>query len=323
MKAACLAPLFAAALAIGAPAPKAAAPAALTAARKAAVLKEVEPVIKALFAAAEKLEVEAATALFADVPEFRYAGPDGKSFSHAELKKLAAEVWGGFARQALPIRSARTLVLAEDLVLYAWDGSNDMIAKDGAVLRADPMAGSYLFRKAGGAWKCIHAHESGPDFQPVKPEPKAGAQGLPELTPEQRWRQMGYQGHWAMVAFLLSQKEAGRTAEQAGAWMAKVYGPTWAKEMRPRDMMQALYRNTLMWPKGEFELLEDSPDLARFRTSRPWVGYFGKEGAAYGARAEDIDASMGSFLAAVARERGMTLEWKVDGDRCAWTVRKP
>lgn len=164
-----LAPLFTAALLVGAPAPRAAAAPALTEAQKAAVTREMEAVVKALWDAAEKLDFDKALAFFADVPDFRYATQDGKTFTRAELRKAAEEMWGGFARQAIPLRKAKILVLAPDLALYAWEGSNDMIQKDGAILRADPVAGSYLFRKLGGTWKCIHIHESGPDFKPVKP----------------------------------------------------------------------------------------------------------------------------------------------------------
>ena len=164
-----LAPLFAAALLVSAPAATAAAAPSLTEANKAAIAKDFEPFIKGLWAAALKLDVDGALSFFADIQDFRYATQDGKTYTRGEVKKVAEEMWGGFSHQTVVFRKEKSLVLAKDLVLYTWEGSNDMIQKDGAIFRSDPAAGSYLFRKIGSTWKCIHMHESGPDFKPVKP----------------------------------------------------------------------------------------------------------------------------------------------------------
>lgn len=59
-------------------------------------------------------------------------------------------------------------MLTPDAALYCWQGSNDMTQKDGPVVRADPMAGTYLLRKVGNAWKGAYFHESSIPMAPLK-----------------------------------------------------------------------------------------------------------------------------------------------------------
>jgi hypothetical protein len=142
----------------------------LTDAQKAAISQEVVQAVKPLFAAAEKLDVDGLMKLCEDGPDLAFAMSDGKTFKGPELRQATADVFKLFSSQKLVTKSERVMVLGPDTALYLWTGCNDMVQKDGAVLRSDPYAATYLYRKVGNEWKFAYGHESGLPWAPVKTE---------------------------------------------------------------------------------------------------------------------------------------------------------
>lgn len=140
----------------------------LSAGDMAKIRKEVEPMLMAFLAAAERLDAAGTMGFCLDSPDFRFLLPDGRAMGYAESKKAMGEVFSAFAAQKIPTRQLDTYVLGPDLALCAWGGGDDLIQKDGTVLRSDPFAGTYLFKKVSGVWKIIYCHESGNPFAPVK-----------------------------------------------------------------------------------------------------------------------------------------------------------
>jgi hypothetical protein len=150
-------------------------PAQLTAAERAAIRDEVMATVKAVFAAAESLDMEAGERMALDGPEFFYLMPDGKVLSLAELLEIGKEMIASLSGQKLITQQDHLIVLGRDAALYVWQGRNDLVQKDGTVLRADPYAATYLFRRVDGVWKFAYAHESGLPYQPVQPDAAAPA----------------------------------------------------------------------------------------------------------------------------------------------------
>ena len=150
-------------------------PAPLTAAEQAAIRDEVMATVKALFAAAESLDMEAGKRLVIDGPEFFYVMPDGAVLSLAELMKYGSEMLATLSDQVFITQKEHLIVLGRDTALYVWQGRNARTQKDGTVVRSDPYAATYLLRKVDGVWKLAYAHESGLPYQPVKPEGAAPA----------------------------------------------------------------------------------------------------------------------------------------------------
>jgi len=140
----------------------------LTEAQKATIRQEVLQAMKPIWTACEKMD-PTVMRFTQNAPEFSFATSDGKVYSHTEFSETWADMVTQFPSQKLDIRSEKVIVLAPDAALYCWQGVNDMMLKDGSVLRADPMSGAYLLRKVGGAWLGIHFQESGPAPTPVKP----------------------------------------------------------------------------------------------------------------------------------------------------------
>jgi len=150
-------------------------PAPLTEAEQAAIRDEVMPTVKAVFAVSESLDMEAGERMALDGPDFFYLMPDGKVLSLAEMMAIGRELVPSLSGQKLITQRDHLIVLGRDAALYVWQGRNDLVQKDGTVLRADPYAATYLFRRVDGVWKFAYAHESGLPYQPVQPDAAAPA----------------------------------------------------------------------------------------------------------------------------------------------------
>lgn len=141
----------------------------LTEARKAQITREVLQAMKPIWAACERIDPAVMTKYCVDSPDFAFASTDGKAYSFPEFGKAWQEIMAQFAAQKILVRHENVIVLAPDAALYCWQGANDMIQKDGIVLRADPMAGTYLFRKVGTKWLGSYFHESSLPMAPSAP----------------------------------------------------------------------------------------------------------------------------------------------------------
>ena len=142
---------------------------ALTEDQKATIRQEVLRTVKPMWAACEAMDPAVMSKFCQDGPDFGFATSDGKVHTAAEFSKIWSEMIGQFPSQKITIRSEKVIVLAPDAALYCWQGANDMVQKDGTVLRTDPMSGTYLFRKTGPTWKGTYFQESGLAPAPVKP----------------------------------------------------------------------------------------------------------------------------------------------------------
>lgn len=140
----------------------------LTEDQKATLRQEVIQAMKPVWAACEKMD-PTVMRFTQNTPDFGFATSDGKVYSHGEFSKVWGDMVSQFPSQKLDIRNEKVIVLAHDAALYCWQGVNDVMLKDGTVLRADPMSGAYLLRKVDGAWLGIHYQESGPAPTPLKP----------------------------------------------------------------------------------------------------------------------------------------------------------
>ncbi len=148
---------------------KCSAPAPLTEPQKAVIRQEVIQAMKPIWAACEQMAPDVMTKYCQDGPDFAFVITDGKAYTFAEFSKLWAEMIPQFPAQKINLRTEKVIVLAPDAALYFWQGGNDMIQKDGTVLRADPYCGTYLFRKTGHQWKAAYFHESSLPMVAVKP----------------------------------------------------------------------------------------------------------------------------------------------------------
>lgn len=145
----------------------------LTEAQQATIRAEVLQAVKPMFTAFEKVDASTVLKVSLDGPDFELLMPDGKAFTFAGFKKDGSEFFASLSGQKLVPQKEKVIVLAPDAALYLWQGRYDMTQKDGAVLRSDPYAITYLYRKVEGKWMFVYGHESGLPHQPVKAEESA------------------------------------------------------------------------------------------------------------------------------------------------------
>jgi hypothetical protein len=131
--------------------------------------------MKPVWTACEKMDPAIMTKYCLEGPDFAFVMPDGKVYSFAEFSRMWAEMIPQIPAQKINLRTEKVIVLAPDAALYFWQGGNDMIQKDGVVMRTDPYCGTYLLRKVGREWKAAYFHESSLPMAPVKPAEAAPA----------------------------------------------------------------------------------------------------------------------------------------------------
>ncbi|GLH72959.1 hypothetical protein GETHLI_14610 [Geothrix limicola] len=142
----------------------------LSEAQQAQIRAEVLQAVKPLLAAVERLDIQAMRTLSHKSPEFSFVMPDGTSYGFEEVLATAKELFANLSGQKMITQKERVLVLAPDAALYLWQGRNDVMQKDGVLLRSDPYCCTYLYRKVDGQWKFAYGHESGLPSQPVRVE---------------------------------------------------------------------------------------------------------------------------------------------------------
>lgn len=148
---------------------------------------------------------------------------------------------------------------------------------------------------------------------------------LPTYTDAQRWTRAATLQLAVLVGQLGAQKAAGLTANEAGRASAKTFGPPngWNGSDIPMRLFRGMYRNWMSHPEQRCELVEAGETEVRARCNRPYLSYFGDDGAAYGVTVEDFEASGIGFASGIAEAHGMEWHQEVDGDDLLITIRRP
>lgn len=152
---------------------------------------------------------------------------------------------------------------------------------------------------------------------PLAAQQEGQALELPELTMEQRWERTAWTLDILLCAKIADWKAQGKTADDYGRHMAEVFGPGWQGVGSPAQMMTAMYRNYMMYPGFEFELVSQSESAVTGRFSRAYNEHFGEDGELYGATIEEVERAMEVFHTLVAESLGFEYEQKTDGE---WIV---
>ena len=150
---------------------------------------------------------------------------------------------------------------------------------------------------------------------PLAAQQEGQALELPELTMEQRWERTAWSLDLLFCVSIADWKAQGKTAEDYGRHMVEVVGPGWQGVENPAQMMRAMYRNNMMWPGFEFELVSQSESAVTGRFSRAYKVHFGEDGELYGTTMEEYERAMKVFHTLIAESLGFEYEQKPDGER--------
>ena len=138
-------------------------------AKEAAVRQEVAAVMKAFFAASERVDVEAMRQVWADSPDFLYVDEGGKQYDTASFRQFSGETLAGLAAERDLTRKEQIYVLGPMAAVYVWQGSIEVTPKAGPVLRLDPYNAVFLLKKADARWRIHYQQGSTPAPHEVQP----------------------------------------------------------------------------------------------------------------------------------------------------------
>ena len=93
-------------------------------------------------------------------PDFLAVMTDGSTFDFAGAKKSTAEFLRAFPSVKFSTAKEEFGFLANDLVLFAWNGTCDLTSATGDHSKIDTYAVTYIVRKMDNKWKIIFSHES-------------------------------------------------------------------------------------------------------------------------------------------------------------------
>lgn len=127
----------------------------------AQVKKEVTAATDTIIARFGRLDLDGVMAVYRDSPEFVLLGADGIKLDYAANKKAAEDLVASAASITITTKSDDCNVLAPDLALCAWTGSEEVVLKAGDTVDFAPFAVSLLYKKLDGQWKVTYSHESG------------------------------------------------------------------------------------------------------------------------------------------------------------------
>jgi ketosteroid isomerase-like protein len=143
--------------------------------QQATIKQEVEQTMQSLLQNFSRADIDGILKFYSDDPGFLAPDPEGKISDNPTFRKATREFFQTVSSETIQTKHQDVRILAADTVVLAWQGSFQTQMKDGAVLKCDSYAATFVFRRIGNEWKIIYDHESGLPPQSVKPAAPTGA----------------------------------------------------------------------------------------------------------------------------------------------------
>jgi hypothetical protein len=121
---------------------------------------------------------------------------------------------------------------------------------------------------------------------------------------------------WPWVAAIAYAKELGRTPEEYGRFIGELVAPGWAART-PAGFALRMYRNYCEWDGLQFEVLEISDDMIRFRANVPYESHLAGTGDPFGVSVQDYLRVHEAAYDVIAEHLEFDMTRQRDG---AWTV---
>ncbi len=132
----------------------------------------------------------------------------------------------------------------------------------------------------------------------------AHAQQPTEPTPDQMIARLRYQWQALFVASVLNARAHGQGTAEFGASLGRIFAPSWAQNLTPQGLARGMRANIRLTGL-EAELLEDTPEQAVVRFSRPDSAQFYTRYGARGATLTDYDEALKAVVQQIAAEHGL------------------
>jgi hypothetical protein len=138
---------------------------------------------------------------------------------------------------------------------------------------------------------------------------------LPDYTTDQRWTRSARFGVNGMVTLITLGKEKGMTVAEIGEWMGDFYKQGWAEGPRePGSAVVAFYRNHMVNPTGEMEVLGVTENEASVRFNRPHLLVFGDDMVHYGVTVDEYEQVMMMAQDIIGDWIGLDLDQRIEGN---------
>jgi len=129
--------------------------------QKEQIKNEVKAVADSLWAAFERMDVEAGSQFYADSPDWKMFNADGSEYDYQTTKKAFSE-WANSATSWKWTTTRQDfIVVTKDIVICAYVGKDETLMKSGDKITYDPHAYTVVFKKIAGQWKVIYQQDSG------------------------------------------------------------------------------------------------------------------------------------------------------------------
>jgi len=136
-------------------------PKALTDIEKDSIINEVKKDFYTMVEACNSADLNSALQLYLDSPEFLGIASDGSIVDYPQFRKANEEYFGAIASQKFVTTKESFKFLDDNLILSAWQGTNEAVLKSGEKMTFSSFGVTSLFKKIDDKWKVVYFHESG------------------------------------------------------------------------------------------------------------------------------------------------------------------
>ena len=131
----------------------------LTQQQKEQIKKEITILGDSIMARWQRMDIEETMQYYSS--DFVAFGSEGEQVNFEDYKKSNLESFKSATSYKWTFYHRAFLAIAEDTVVCAWDGKNELFMKSGDKMTADPSHYTFAFKKAEGQWKLFYHHFSG------------------------------------------------------------------------------------------------------------------------------------------------------------------
>jgi len=127
--------------------------------QKEALRKEATQVIGQVFSVLAEGKGESRMALCENSDDFCFTLPEG-IFTWDGLNDYVVRDFNEAEKETLVTKKEQYILLDPSCFIYVWQGSIDIVMKNGDIIRADDYYSTWTFRKSNDEWKMVNGHES-------------------------------------------------------------------------------------------------------------------------------------------------------------------
>lgn len=146
----------------------------------------------------------------------------------------------------------------------------------------------------------------------------------PDLSAEESWARAVSNLNALALAMIRQGRDHGMTAEEVGARMGELFGPSWSREPgtgTPAQLVRGMAANLQLWPDAEVSIEPVDGGGYALHHNRPWMNVFGDDGTAYDVSVADYEAMWNAGIRAIGDYLGLAVEMEREGDGWVMTVR--